>query len=232
MTRHRRPCRNQVGQIFLSATKDQTTAVTADKNVCPTKNSTKRHRGFTLVEAMVALTITGLASSALLLSLASNTQSTDNMVRSYIAAGIAQTYMDEISGMRYMELGASPWDSALTAGSDEKAAAGRSIYDDLDDFDALRYTPPVDRNGQTLGNENGDLIARDPRFRIPTAIINNWRAEIDVFYVNENAWLTPLADTAGTNYRTAQVRIYYVPTAGATTEMSRLSRTFAYIPEP
>lgn len=196
----------------------------------------ERHRApryaFTLVEAMVALMIAGMASSALLLSLTSATSTLDDAVRQQTAAGIAQTFLDEITGMRYMELGASPYATGLTAGADEQAATGRSIYDDIDDYNGLRFQPPLDRNGQTLGNENGDLAARDPRFRIPTATINRWRVETDVFYVAENAWLTPLTGSTTSNFRTARVRVYYVPTTGSMVLMNDSARTFSYVPEP
>jgi hypothetical protein len=192
----------------------------------------RQRTAFTLVEATVALAITGMAASALLLSLASATTTTDDAVRKYIGWGIGQTLMDEISGMRYMERGANPLDTSMTAGADEQSATGRTIYDDIDDFNGLRYQPPLDRNGQTLGNENGDTIARDPRFRVPAAVMARWKVESDVFYVNENAWLTALPVTTPKNYRTARVRVYYVPVSGSSVLMSETTRTFSYVPEP
>ena len=187
---------------------------------------------FTMVEAMVALCITGVASSALLLTLTTATQSTDDAMNRFVAAGIMQTYMDEISGMRYMELGASPQESALVAGADETAATGRSIYDDIDDYNNINESPPRDKNGQTLGNENGNTAVRDPVFCVPSTFMSRWRVNIDVFYVAENAWQTALADSAGTNYRTVQVRVTYTPAQGSSTELSSQTRTFAYVPEP
>jgi len=188
--------------------------------------------GFTLVEATIALLVTGLAASALLLSLTASAQSSDEAVRRQVAAGIARTLMDELSGMRYMEFGVSPFDSSLVPGSDETPGPGRSRYDDIDDYNGLRNQPPRDRNGQSLGNENGDTAARDPRFRVPAALMSRWKVDCDVFYVAENAWLAPLSNHSGTNYRTARVRVWYVPLRGSTMLMSEVARTFAYVPEP
>jgi hypothetical protein len=185
-----------------------------------------------MVEAMVALSVTGLASSVLLLSLTSATVSTDEAMNRFVAAGIMQTYMDEISGMRYMEYGASPFETSLVPGADETQATGRSIYDDIDDYNNIAESPPRDRNGQTLGNENGNTSARDPVFRVPATFMSRWRTNIDVFYVAENAWQTALSDSAGTNYRTVQVRVTYIPAQGSSTELSSQTRTFAYVPEP
>lgn len=187
---------------------------------------------FTLMEATVALMVTSMAGSVLLLSLTSATTTTDEAARKYIAYGIGQTLMDEITGMRYMELGANPLDTGLAPGADEQAGVGRSLYDDIDDYADLSNQPPKDRNGQVLGNENGDTAARDPRFRVPAAIMNRWKIESDTFYVNENAWLTPLADTQPRNFRTTRVRVSYVPVKGATVLMNETARTFAYVPEP
>ena len=191
-----------------------------------------RRRAFTLIEATVAILITSMACSALMLSLTSATTTTDDAVRRYMANGIAQTMLDEITGMRYMELGGSPYDSGLAAGSDEQSGTGRSIYDDLDDYSTITNQPPKDRNGQTLGNENGDTTARDPNFRVSASTMARWSVQTECFYVNEGAFLTPLANTAGTNYRTIRVTVKFVPQTGSAITLSQLTRTFAYIPEP
>lgn len=202
------------------------------RTLARSRSHTDRRSAFTLMEATVALMLTSMAGAALLLSLTSATTTTDDAVRKYIGHGIGQTLLDEITGMRYMELGASPLATGLAAGADEQAGTGRSLYDDIDDYANLSNQPPKDRNGQVLGNENGDTAARDPRFRVPAAIMNRWKVEADTFYVNENAWLTPLPDSQPRNFRTTRVRVSYVPVKGATVMVSETARTFAYVPEP
>lgn len=76
-----------------------------------------RLRGFTLIEATVALTITAVAASALLLGVTSSLHTTSDCLEQTIAAGMAQQVLDEVVGANRIE-----------------------------DYNALRRQPSVDPN--------------------------------------------------------------------------------------
>ena len=59
--------------------------------------------GFTLVEATVALAITAVAASALLLGVTSSLHTTDDCLQQTIAAGLAQQLLDEVLGANCIE---------------------------------------------------------------------------------------------------------------------------------
>jgi type II secretory pathway pseudopilin PulG len=64
--------------------------------------------GFSLVEALVALSITSLAGAVLLLAVESSLGTTTEAVHRTIADGIAQQTLHEILTKRYTEKGESP----------------------------------------------------------------------------------------------------------------------------
>ena len=155
----------------------------------------------------------------------------DSSLRRYQALGIGQGVIDEISGMRYMAVGADPYDTFLGPNSAE-SATGRSAFNDLDDYNAYSEQPLKEKGGQSLGNENGDGSTRDPNFRVPSTYFTRWRMQTSVYYVNEGVWTTALSNTSPTSYRTLQVKIQYNdPTLGYI-DLANLVRTFAYVPEP
>ncbi len=188
-------------------------------------------RGFSLVEAMAALAIVGIAAGAILSASMNSVSSTDGSLRNYQALGIAQGMIDEISGMRYMAVGADPYDTFLGPNTSEKAT-GRSAFNDLDDYNGWSEQPLKEKGGQSLGNEDGDGSARDPNFRVPSSYFTRWRTQVTVYYANEGAWTTPLSPSSPTSYRTLQVKVQYNdPTLGYL-DLANLTRTFSYVPEP
>src|SRR5262245_37131325 len=68
---------------------------------------------FTLIEALIALSITSLAGAVLLLSVQSSLETTVEAVQRTIADGIAQQTIDEILTKRYMEPADDPLSNLL-----------------------------------------------------------------------------------------------------------------------
>ncbi len=187
----------------------------------------KPPRGFTLVEATVAIALTAIAGSVLLLGTTSSLQNTDDSMRRTIAYGMAQQLMDEIMGCRYMELGSNATDTTLGPNSTEKAAGTRELFDDIDDFNGYRCQPPKDMYGVALGADNGQGGKRYPNFQCPTNFLQNWRQEVDVYYISENNLTSALSSGQTSDYRAVEVRIMYVDPQRGSTELAKIRRVVA-----
>lgn len=99
-------------------------------------------RGFTLIEAVIAMVVLAAATAGVLLIFANATASSaDPQVRAQ-ARSIAEAYMDEILLQPYED----PDDTET--GSDEGET--RSNYDDVWDYKALGSEPPTDMFGNPI----------------------------------------------------------------------------------
>jgi type II secretory pathway pseudopilin PulG len=185
--------------------------------------------GFTLVEALVSITITAIAGSALLLGINSALQTTNSVLEQTIAQGMAQQLMDELSGLRYVEAGSSPY-AALRAETGEVSGASRERFDDIDDFSGLQIQAPKDLWGIALGQDDGKGGLRHTSFRAPTGYFSRWRQEVEVYYVSDADMSTRLASGQTSNYRAVHVRIFVdTPDRGAQ-KLVDLRRIFANVP--
>lgn len=193
------------------------------------RNGRARRTGFTLIEAMVAISLVAIAASALLLSTSASLQNTDDSLRQTITQDMAQQLMDEVVGCRYVAFGAGPYQTVLCPNAAEAAADGRS-YDDIDDFNGFRGQPPTDPYGITLGADDGSGGLRDPAFQCRDGFFDNWRQEIDVYYVNQADPTAPLAAGQTSDYRVVEVRIIYVDPQRGDRELANIKRVVVYVP--
>jgi type II secretory pathway pseudopilin PulG len=189
-----------------------------------------KRSGFTLVEALVAISMMALAGSALLLGTTSSLEGTRDARDETIAIGMAQQLMDEIVGNWWEEPGPNPYQTTLGPESGETSKPGRQLFDDIGDFNAVRSKPPVDAWGVALATDDGLGGQRHPNFQLSTGVFNNWRQEVDVYYVNESDLTTRVPSGGTSDYRAIEVRIMYVDPLGATREMAKLRRVVAYVP--
>jgi prepilin-type N-terminal cleavage/methylation domain-containing protein len=187
-------------------------------------------RGFTLVEVMTAMTIMAIAGTTLMVSLASSAATTTDALDRQVAAGLVQQLLDEICGMRYMEGGGGAYDSPpLGPGSPETAAGARREYDDIDDYNGVATSPPTDRWGITLGNDDGKGGTRPTAFQLPSGHFAGWKQHVSVQYVAENNLSTPLS-SGTSSFRLITVRITNDLPAGGAVELARATRLVAYVP--
>src|SRR5262245_52995751 len=115
-----------------------------------------RHRGFSLVEVLVSLTLLGLAGSTLLLATASTMQAGNDALAQTIARGVAEQLLDEILGQPYCETGGNPLAYPLGPNAGETSNPLKtSLFDDTDDYNGYTCSPPRDAWGIDLGTENG-----------------------------------------------------------------------------
>ena len=82
-------------------------------------------RAFSLIEALIALTITSMAGAVLLLGVQSSLDTTIEAVERTIADGIAQQTIDEIMTKRYTASGGNPL--ATTLRSRSKAPGAKRL---------------------------------------------------------------------------------------------------------
>ena len=175
----------------------------------------------------MAVTIAALASAALLLAVESAMTTAVDSVDRTIADGLAQQLLDEISQERYVEAGTSANSSTLGTDSGE-TAAGRSGYDDSDDYYNFSAAPPLGIYGETLGTGNDAGALRLDSFRVPSAYFARWRLKSSVYYIDSST-LQKLS--SGTSYfRCIEVTVEQMDSSGSFVPLATKRRVIAYVP--
>jgi prepilin-type N-terminal cleavage/methylation domain-containing protein len=202
-----------------------------------------RHRlrtraGFTLIEALVSISIMALAGSVLLLAAQTSLDATDDAAKQAIAQGICEQALDEIMSKRYMESGLAYDQNSLSADSGETL---RQNWDDTDDFNGYSVQPIQDAYGQTLGNGDDAGGQRHANFRVVNGFFAKWRLRADVYYVSSSDLSVRLDNpavaaggtlTTTSGYRCAEVTVEYQDTDGTYRTLAKGRRANAYIPPP
>jgi hypothetical protein len=107
--------------------------------------SGSRRPGFSLVEAMTAVTLVTVACTAMLLSVSQALQATEASRGSSQANMLAQELMTEISACRW----ADPTQPSHWGPESNEIGTTRVAFDDLDDYDGWTG-PPQTRDGVTF----------------------------------------------------------------------------------
>ena len=194
--------------------------------------------GFTLIEALAAISIMALAGSVLLLAAQTSLDATDDAAKGAIAQGICEQVLDEIMSKRYMEAGAAYDQNVLNADSGESI---RQLWDDTDDFNSYSVQPIQSTYGQTLGNGDDAGGTRHANFRVVNGFFAKWRLRVEIYYVSASDLSVRLdspAVAAGGNltttsgYKCAEVTVEYQDTDGTYRTLAKGRRVYAYIPAP
>jgi prepilin-type N-terminal cleavage/methylation domain-containing protein len=189
----------------------------------------QRRRGFTLIEAMVSTTIAALAGAALLQGIYSSIGSTRSAQEQTIAAGLAQQMMDEIAGKTFCVVRNSPYETTLGPSAAEQAGTGRSLYNDIDDFNGVRTGPIKDPWNISVGDDDGKGGSRHVNMRTASRL-SSFRREVDVYYVSNSDLKTKLAAGQTSDFKAVEVRVYVDDPNGARRLLATLKRVFAYVP--
>lgn len=197
-----------------------------------TRSFGRRSSGFTLIEAILALSISVIAGAAIVLGLSSSLQTTRIAEDEAVALGMARQMMDEIASMRYAEAGEGPYQTTLGPEVGEGSATGRAQFDDIDDFAGLSNQPPTDFWGVPLGSDDGEGGTRHSELAAPAGQFDDWRREVDVYYANPTDFNTPLSGATTSDYRVVVVRVIRTDFDGSEHELARLQRVFSYVPKP
>jgi type II secretory pathway pseudopilin PulG len=164
-----------------------------------------RRVGFTLVEAMVSISLAALAGSVLLAGINASVKVTDDAMHETIAMGVAQQLMDEIA--------AQPRGDGTT-----KAATCRKDFADIDDYNGYRAAP-ADMWGHPLGldhiTDDGEGTLRAETFRVASAFLNRCLVKVAM-------------TTADDGYRYL-VTVTVADTGQNHREMARLQRVVTYV---
>lgn len=188
--------------------------------------------GFSLMEAVVAMSIVAFASSVLLLGVEATMESVEEQEEITIADGMARQMLDEIQGQSWVDpaLRSHPYQTSLSASPDELVGPGRSRFDDTDDYNNYISTPPVNIEGKALAatDSTGDTLPE--AFRPRSNFLSNWRLTVEVAYLNENDHSVQMADYQPTNYRVLVCRVYRRNRDNTWREIVSRERVISYIP--
>jgi type II secretory pathway pseudopilin PulG len=184
-----------------------------------------RPGGFTLIEALVATTVTVLAGSAILLALESSLRSTEMAREQSIGQGIAQQLLDEVACAKYPPAGSAPQPPALGAGS------SRAAFDDIDDYHGYSSVP-ADRWGRPLGTGGVGGTQRHPLLRLRDGYFSHWQTTIEVYFVSDSNLSQPLTGGQTSNHRAVRVRVVVNDPVGASRQVAEAQRVFANVPQP
>ncbi|WDI42476.1 type IV pilus modification PilV family protein [Bremerella sp. P1] len=192
----------------------------------------RSHFGFSLMEAVVAMSIVAFASSVLLLGVEATLESVEEQEEITIADGLARQMLDEIQGQSWVDpvLRAYPYQTSLSASADERLGPGRSQFDDTDDYNNYQSTPPVHIGGEALGatDSTGDTLPE--AFRPRSDFLSNWRLTVEVAYLSESDHSVQMADYQPTNYRALICRVYRRNRDNTWREVVSRERVISYIP--
>ena len=183
----------------------------------------------------MATTVAAIAGTALLAGVYGSIASTKFSQEQTIANGLAQQLMDEIAGKVYCATRNQPYETTLGPSSTEQAGPGRSLFNDLDDYNGVRNEPPKDPWNIAIGDDDGrgntsaSSGLRHPSLR-DSSFLTKWRQEVDVYYVSATSLTTKLAAGQTSDFRCVEVRIYVDDPNGARRNLVTLKRVFAYVP--
>jgi len=188
--------------------------------------------GFSLMEAVVAMSIVAFASSVLLLGVEATLESVEEQEEITIADGLARQMLDEIQGQNWVDpsVRSTPYQVTLSASPDELLGPGRSQFDDTDDYNNYTATPPVHIDGEDLAatDATGDTLPE--AFRPRSDFLSNWRLTVEVAYLSETDHSTQVADHNPTNYRALICRVYRRNRDNTWREIVERTRVISYIP--
>lgn len=185
-------------------------------------------RGFTLIEALLTMTLVSVAGAAMLTGLVSAMETNRTALEMTIAQGIAQQMIDDIAARKYHD--GNPYQVPLSASAYETSGPGYSRYNDIDDFHGYVDQPVADPWGIPLGTGNGLGGTRNANFQVRSGYFERWRREVKVYYVSESDLVTPLTGAQTSNYRLVHVQVYSVPVSGTKRLLAEAKRVFANVP--
>jgi type II secretory pathway pseudopilin PulG len=185
--------------------------------------------GFSLMEAIIAVSITALAGSVLLLAVESSLTTTTDATERALAEGLAEQLLEEIVTRRFAEPGTDPVSGTLGRDSGETSATQRLQFDDTDDYHGYAAQPPQDFGGKELGQGDDQGNLRHPNFRLSTSALANWRQEVAVYFVDPANPTQRLASSTSA-YRAVEVTIQHVERDGSRRPLAQRRRVYVYLP--
>jgi type II secretory pathway pseudopilin PulG len=193
-----------------------------------THRKRSRRPGFTLVEAMVSITVLALAGSVLLLAVDTSLQTTTEAVDRSIADGLAQQLLDEITLNHFMEPGTSSTGTLGPSGW-ESGGSGRERFNDTDDYHGFQAQPVEGVWGEPLGTGNDEGGNRHSAFQPPAGFFDNWRQRVEVYFVDPADPSIRLS-SGSSEYRAVEVHIEQLGDDGSIRSLATRKKVIAYVP--
>ncbi|QDU12205.1 prepilin-type N-terminal cleavage/methylation domain-containing protein [Gimesia aquarii] len=185
-----------------------------------------RRTGFTLIESLVAVTITAIAGAALFSAIGSSLGSTYSALNKTIGAGLTDQLLDELAAARF----------PTSSDSRPARSSSRKDFDDLDDYHNWSASPPVNKDGFALGNEPITILERYPIARpsilIPdTEFLSRLTREVTVERIRPDNIIGWIVTTDDTDFRRVTVRTKLAASSSAPSHtISEATRIFSYVP--
>lgn len=192
-----------------------------------------RRVGFTLVEALVAISLIALAGSALLVAIDTSTSAVDDAILETLAENLGNRLIEEALGKPFVEKGSAslPPNPGLEAGEDASPPQ-TNRFDDLDDYhDYATSGSILDPWGRSVGVGDGAGDERHPSFRLPAGYFGRWSLVSLVTYLQSDL-LTPLPAGQSSPHRKMQVFVYYFSPATGWRLLAQPSRVVTYVAPP
>lgn len=133
--------------------------------------------GFTFVELVITIVILGISVSGILLVYTTVVKDSADPMQREQAIAIAESYLDEILPKRFND----------PDGVDGEA--GRTNYDDVDDYDQINGEPPTDMNGNAiagLGAYSVDVVVNAASLNGLAGGTESLRVDVIVSYGSES----------------------------------------------
>jgi len=103
------------------------------------------------------------------------------------------------------------------------------LFDDIGDFNGVPLPAAKDSTESPCGTDDGQGGQRNTAFQLGTAYLQNWRQEIDVFYVSDTNLTAPLPANQTSDYRAVQVRIVYNDPKAGPRVLASIQRVVTYV---
>jgi len=185
-----------------------------------------RRTGITLIESLVAVTITAIAGTALFSAIGASLGSSYSTLNKTIGTGLADQMLDELTSVRF----------PTSTDTRSVYTTTRYYFDDLDDYHNWSSTPPVHKDGVSLGNSRMTVleyypIARPYYLRPETDFLNRLTREVSVEKIRLDASNNWVVTSDSTDYRKVTVKIKLATTADfPSLEIAEATRIFSYVP--
>lgn len=185
-----------------------------------------RRTGITLIESLVAVTITAVAGTALFTAIGASLGASYSTLNKSIGTGLADQMLDELAAVRF------------PADNDTRPAnsSSRTNFDDLDDYHNWSSSPPVHKNGVELGNSLITVlerysVARPAFFKPDSDFLNRLTREVSVERIRHDDSSGWVVTNNHTDYRRITVTIKLITSANLPNhEIAEATRIFSYVP--
>ncbi len=179
--------------------------------------------GFSMVEALLGVTIATIAGAAMLTSVGAAVSATQELKNANVARALADQLMDEIAGVRFPAPGLQLALSAMD----------RSPFEEIDDYSGLIDMPPRTRAGQLIGSEslqtdNGS-IDRPAQTAVDAEYMQRFGRSVSVERVEPDAYGSWTVLSAHTDHRRVTVNVWYADYNNNMVPLARVTRVFSNV---